>query len=341
MDVDVWVRRAAIAAVPALALAVWLLRKPPPAPDAAAPVTARSAAPATPRPAAPLQNGERALAQRDAPPPPTPPAASPPPPASRPPPAHAAVDLPLAGAGPELPLPRGSAPHRHPLHASTHAHHEPASLCGGLEVRLITASDDPAWSFASIATDDDSDAHLRRVGDRVGNWRVTSIDWDRVWVQSGGTRCAVGMHVGAREAQAELHGKHDELLVPADDAPAWSVPEAIAAAIDKQSETEIEIGRAAVEQIYAHAAELLSGVQLRPVKRDETVVGIELATVPADSLFDRLGIERGDIVLALNDAPCTTLRGTLDALGQVRDKDSLVARLERDGQAFELSVRVR
>lgn len=342
MDADVWVRRAAMAAVPALALAVWLLGR---APHQSAVDASASAAPAaapTPAAATPIvAGGEKALAARDearaADPAPTADDA-PPPPSAAPPPARAAVDLPLAADAPTLPALRGSAPGRHPLHQAYHEH-PAASLCGGLEVRLITASDDPAWSFASIATGDD-DAHIRRIGDQVGNWRVAAIDWDRVWVQSGGTRCAVGMHVGAREAHDELRGKSDELLVPASAAP-WAVPEDIASAIDKQSETEFQVTRAALDRIYASAAELLGGVQLVPVKRDEAVVGVRLATLPQDSLLDRLGVERNDVVLALNDAPCTTLSGTLAALGDARDKNELVARLERDGQAFDLSVRVR
>ncbi|HEU5073237.1 MAG TPA: hypothetical protein VFU02_03675, partial [Polyangiaceae bacterium] len=77
----------------------------------------------------------------------------------------------------------------------------PAAPCGGLFVRLITVGDDPKAAFASVATSYAAPAQIVHVGDRVGAFRVTKIEWDRVWVQSASERCAVGMHFGARDAQ--------------------------------------------------------------------------------------------------------------------------------------------
>src|SRR5687767_8360593 len=166
MDVDALVRRVCALAVPALALAVWLLRAEPPAeggspaadapqpsPSSAPGSGARGSAPSVPSAAggSGVQRfGEPALAE--------------------PAPAKPAVDPPLADtlpSRPHAPSKRARAPAR----AS-------GSACGGLEVRLITASQDPDWAFASIATAADEPARLYRIGERVGGYRVASIEYD-------------------------------------------------------------------------------------------------------------------------------------------------------------------
>jgi hypothetical protein len=82
----------------------------------------------------------------------------------------------------------------------------PGSPCGGLFVRLITMADDPKFAFASMAVGYDESAEILHVGESIAGYRVTGIEWDRVWVQGAAGRCAVGMHLGAREAAADLAG---------------------------------------------------------------------------------------------------------------------------------------
>jgi type II secretory pathway component PulC len=329
MDVDALVRRVCALAVPALALAVWLLRAeppaeggspitdaPPPSPSSAPGSGSRSAPPGTP--SAPGESGvqrfgERALAE--------------------PAPAKLAVDLPLADTLPSRPR-APSKRARSPGRAS-------GGACGGLEVRLITASQDPAWAFASIATAADEPARLYRIGERVGSYRVASIEYDRVWVHSSGSRCAVSLHAGLREA-VEASGKSPTGPTWSEgDAPPWHVPEPIAEAIEKLSETEYRVTKDVLPALFERGADLFSGMRLQPVEREHEVVGIALDSIPTDSLLERLGVLPGDVLLALGDKRCTSFEATLSALRELRDRQHLVARLERDGTAFDLELEVR
>ena len=52
-------------------------------------------------------------------------------------------------------------------------------LCPGMRVGLIMMSDDPAWSFASIAVSGGKSV-LRRQGDAVDGPTVLAMTWDRV-----------------------------------------------------------------------------------------------------------------------------------------------------------------
>ena len=346
MDLDVLARRICIGAIPVLALAVFLLRRDP-AEEVTEPMASASAsAAAAPRalPSSSTRLGfeltppprrERPVASAVAPEahtlegriaPPEFPAKSPTPMVQM------AVDLPTADEPSDdlgtHPLPPAAAP-------------QPTGPCGGVQVRLITLSKDPKWSFASLAPGLDQPAEIRRAGDRVGNWRVASIDWDRVWLSSGGTRCAVGIHAGAREALAAIRKSGGgQILAAADgDPPPWQVSYALAQGIHKRSETEFMLSPKAIAGIFKRGAHLLTGLTIDPVRQDQQVVGIRLGLIPPDSLLERLGLLSGDIVLAINDQPCSTLEETIAAVQRAREAGELIARMQRQGETFDLDIR--
>lgn len=316
---DTLLRRACLIAVPALAVAAYLLRSAPPrhpqkkaAPVAAASTVAPKPA-IEPEPSAVLQDGLRAPLHvvRRAPVPP--------------PRTRAAKDLPAAA-------PHADAPKR--------ARHRGA--CGGIQARLITASDDPKWSFATLAVDPDDPGAVRHVGDRVGHWRVARIEWNRVVLQAGGHRCAVPLFEGDGASQ-EPRAAHDGITLTAagGSAPPWLLPDSVANGIDERSQTEYVFSPKAIAAIFERAEDLLSGVGLEVVRSDGAVVGLRFRHIPMDSLLERLGVQQDDVLLALNDAPATSLDRVRSALEQARAEGSLTAQLERQHQPFYLSIRAR
>jgi general secretion pathway protein C len=331
MDADVWVRRGCAVAIPLLLLtAFWLGTRPSEdddaaggtAPGASSSSAASAAASAeitvTQRPA-----GEGALAE----------------------PRKEPQEVPQAAS--RLPFAEdtmgGHVARREIAGSASDGRPAPSGPCGGVVVRVITASKDEDWAFTSIAPAADQPAVIRRIGERVGNWRVSAIEWDRVWLQSGGGRCAVGMHLGAREA-AESVGALPRTKKPAleeVEAPPWYVPDEIAEAIDHSRTNELTIPRQAVDAIFDQGAVLLAGMRLEPLRSGEKVVGLRMEDVKTDSLLERLGVESGDVLLALNDAPLASLDSAVEALERARRGGSLVARLERQGEVFDLRVRVR
>ncbi len=267
-------------------------------------------------------------------------AVAPPPPRRRlsPSPPSLAVDLPIVDVDTVEPVgavPVATAASRAP---------EPPGPCGGVLVRLITASDDPSWAFATIADGPGKPPRVRRVGDPVAAWRVESIEWDRVWLRSGAARCPAGIHTGAREGQLVVGVDPSEeqgpLMAADDTAPPWHVPADVAGAIRQRSATEFVIDERAIATIFERGPDLLAGVEFNPVKDSEGVVGVALDVIPAHSLLDRLGIEKGDIVVALNDHPVLTLDAAIAALGDARTRAALVASLQRGGEPFAIDVAI-
>ncbi len=258
-------------------------------------------------------------------------------------PPRLAVELPLAeddlGVVPLPDAPTNApAPGAAPALAGAAERHGP---CGGVLVRVITTSAAPAWSFATIASGPGLPAALRRVGDPVGPFRVDAIEWDRVWLLGGGVRCAATLHAGLREARAvappDPGGR--ALLAAADDAPpVWQVPAEIARGIQRRSATELLLDPRAVAGIYARGADLLAGTRLDPVREGGEVVGVALGSIAPDSLLDRLGVESGDILRALDREPVATLDGVAAALVAARSRGALIVRLARGGAEFDVEL---
>jgi membrane-associated protease RseP (regulator of RpoE activity) len=149
---------------------------------------------------------------------------------------------------------------------------------------------------------------------------------------------------GVREAAElgkSLKKKGAVVLEAAPPLEPWRVPGEIANSIERDSDGLYSIERAMIKPLFDRGGELMSGIKLSPLVRAEQVVGVAFDGIREDSLLERLGIESGDVLLSLDDKPCTTLAAVVDALQGAREADRMVARLERQGQPFELQVRVR
>jgi hypothetical protein len=322
MGFDGWIRHGALAAIPATVFGMYLARRPPPArPAPSATVAPSVAEPAGlgPLSSAIAERGEAALAEGEA-------AAT----ARHEAPPRVAPARPALAAA-ELPFAEPSERSR-----STRPPSPRAGSCGGVEARLITASDDPAWAFASLTPAPGEPAVIRHPGERIGGYRVERIEWDRVWLVGAGSRCAATLNLGAREAE-ETRGSR---RLPGD-APSrepWRVPGEIANAIEKRTETEYAIDRALWPAIHRGAGALLYGLEIQPVRRDEKVVALELGEIRTDSLLERLGVETGDRVLAIDGQPVTSLEAVVASLEECLERERIVAKLERKGESFELSV---
>ncbi|HEY6725999.1 MAG TPA: hypothetical protein VI197_18320 [Polyangiaceae bacterium] len=316
------VRRVALLLVPLLLGAVYLLRSEKPAPPAPGASSATPAPRSPPLPPAavashtPMQPFSDETPLRASA---TEPVPSPPPP---PPPRAAgipAADLPPASVNPS---PQIAAPS------------VPASPCGGLFVRLITVGDDPKQAFASLATSYAAPAQVVHVGDRVGGFRVTKIEWDRVWVQSGGGRCAVGMHFGARDAQegaAKELSAEDYAKLP------WVLPQAIVDGLSKRSEMEFELDVATITALYARGADLFAGLRMKLVDGP----GVQLFDIRLDSFLERLGIEEKDVLVAIDEKPVDSVDAVVKALEAAREHEVLTADFTRDGEPYRLTLSLR
>jgi general secretion pathway protein C len=225
--------------------------------------------------------------------------------------------------------------------------------CDVAKALMIVGSEDPDWSFASLAGSDGKTT-LRRKGDEISGYTVFFIGdlrpeerratderrvWDRVWLQNGSGRC-----------QIEVGGKAPVKSVasapPADTGavkkPSKSkVPEEISSKIHKVSDNEFNVERAVIDSILENQADLMRSARIVPEKEGDKVVGIRLFGIRADSLLGTLGIENGDRLGSINGFEMGDPQKALEAYSKLRTADHLTVSVNRRGKPMNIDFNIK
>lgn len=224
--------------------------------------------------------------------------------------------------------------------------------CDVAKAMMIVASEDPDWSFASLAGSDGKTI-MRRKGDEISGYTVFFIGdlrseerrstderrvWDRVWLQNGSGRC-----------QIEVGGKAPVKSVasapPADGPPKKAsknkVSDEIASKIHKVSDTEFNVERAAIDSILENQGDLMRSARIVPEKEGDKVVGIRLFGIRQDSLLGTLGIENGDRLGSINGFEMSDPQKALEAYSKLRTADHLTVAVNRRGKPMNIDFNIK
>jgi general secretion pathway protein C len=210
--------------------------------------------------------------------------------------------------------------------------------CSVGKVLLITAADDPQWSFAAIAGSDGK-SQLRRQGDDVSGHTVYYIGWDRVWLMQGATRCQ--MRVGSGQQVAKSTPTPVPSATPKDSKKGKKVPPEIASKIQKVSENEFNVERSVVDQILENQAELMKSARIVPEKEGDKVVGIRLFGIRPDSLLGTLGLENGDRLQTINGFDMSSPEKALEAYARLRTAERLTVTINRRGKNQNIDFNIK
>lgn len=221
---------------------------------------------------------------------------------------------------------------------TTNPYNDP--ICDVAKCLLITQSDDPDWSFASIAGSDGK-SQLRRRGDEFGGHTVHWIGWDRVWLMQGNSRCQMPVHGEKKVAAATP----PPAAAPADGKPpkgkGSKIPADMAAKIHKISDTQFDIERSLVDQVLENQGELMKSARIVPEKEGDKVVGIRLFGLRPDSLLGTLGLENGDRLQSINGFEMSDPQKALEAYARLRSADKLSVTVNRRGKPMTIDFSIK
>jgi general secretion pathway protein C len=220
--------------------------------------------------------------------------------------------------------------------------------CDTGRVLLIMQSDDPSWSFASMASSDGK-TQLRRMGDEYAGQTVWFIGWNTnpdplfngptVWLTSGSNRCRVKL--GAKDAKAAPASGPTPAPSADPGKKKSSVPDDIANKIHKVSANEFNIERSVVDQILENQADLMRTARIVPEKEGDKVVGIRLFGIKKDSLLGMLGIENGDRLSSINGFEMSDPQKALEAYTRLRTADHLTVSVARQGKPMNIDFNIK
>lgn len=201
--------------------------------------------------------------------------------------------------------------------------------CETARVVLISASDDPSWSFASIYSEG-ARPMLRRVGDEVAGFTVEAIERDRVRLTSKQVRCeaVLGAVIAARTPPPPPPGG-------APGARPGGVPPEIAAGIRRTGERSFTVQRSALDAILARQAELFGRMRIAPDKE-----GLRIAGIRPDSLLGSLGLQNGDHLQRINGFDIADPHSALEAYSKLMSADHLTISATRGGQPLNYDLKI-
>ncbi|MEO7328689.1 MAG: type II secretion system protein GspC [Minicystis sp.] len=221
--------------------------------------------------------------------------------------------------------------------------------CDTAKVVMIVASDEPEWSFASIAGPDGKTS-LRRKGDEINGSTIVFIGdqrdderrrsdqravWDRVWLTSGSTRCQ--LEIGGK---APAKGATPAAPAASPKGGASSLPPEITAKIRKVGEHEYDLDRSALDYVLANQGELMK-VRIVPEKEGDKVAGLRMFGIRPNSLFSLIGMENGDRLNSINGFEMSDPQKALEAYAKLQRADHLTVSLQRGGKPMNIDFNVK
>ena len=214
--------------------------------------------------------------------------------------------------------------------------------CPGFKSSLVTAAEDPAWSFASLSSSEGK-GQLRRMGDTVAGATVLHIGWfespdpdvvPRVWLRQASGRCIVEM--GAGEPPRPTPKAPVTAPPKKGDSKRAALTAEIEAMIKKTGENSYEVERAAVEQIIQNYAKLAGSLRTRA-----TNDGMRLSGIKPDNILSKLGMKNGDMLTSINGFDMSDPDKAVDAYAKLRSAGKLGITVTRDGSPFTIDISIK
>jgi general secretion pathway protein C len=214
-----------------------------------------------------------------------------------------------------------------------------APACDGVKAWVISASDNPQWSFAAMSVDGNNTSQLRRRGDEIGGKQVAYIGWDRVWLASGASLCQIALFHSSVPAAIAVAP-----VVAGGGAGGTSgspLDANIAKGIARKSATEFDIDRATLERVLGNPAEFMSNARIVPERDGDKMAGIRLFGIKPGTLLDAIGLENGDRLQTINGFEMSSPEKMLEAYARLRTQDRLVVQVIRRGAPLNLDYSVK
>lgn len=219
---------------------------------------------------------------------------------------------------------------------------EDAPVCDFGRVVLISASDDPTWSFAAIE-DSGGKAQLRRTGQDMNGYVVRAMAYNRVWFDQSGKQCQ--MKLGDKSRGAAPAKPAAAAGAPKEPPPAGpgngGISSELASKIHKVSDTEFNVERSVIDEILENQAELMKSARIVPDKQGDKVMGIRLFGIRSGTLLSTLGLKNGDRLESINGFDMSDPQKALEAYGRLRTADALKVKINRGGSGMNIDFKIQ
>ncbi|MBP9838036.1 MAG: hypothetical protein KBC84_04925 [Proteobacteria bacterium] len=107
------------------------------------------------------------------------------------------------------------------------------------------------------------------------------------------------------------------------------------------NQTEFSVEEEEVSSALANLTQLLSQARAVPYFRNGQSIGMRLFAIRSGSLYEKLGLKNGDVLLSVNDNSLSDPAQALKIFEQLKSERSIGVKLERNSQNMDMHYTVR
>lgn len=236
-----------------------------------------------------------------------------------------------------------AAPSEAPVEASTLAVPAGEAVKTGLGIKVMAvlvvgAGTDDRSSTTIVASGGNTDTYA--VGTENGfapNTKLTKVRPDRIEFVNGGR---LEYALVEEESGGSIFGPPPQGETMAASTPVPGTPAEAAQGIKKAGDNRFVIDQKEVQNALVNIDQLYTEIRAVPNFAGGKVSGMKILSVKQGSLFDKLGLQRGDILEKINGMELDVKRG-FEIFGALKDEKRLTLDLVRQGanQSFEYEIR--
>jgi type II secretion system protein C len=186
-------------------------------------------------------------------------------------------------------------------------------------------------AYAVIENSATGEQALHRVGDEIGDARITAISWDRVTLRRPDGEHTLVLTTEPA-AGADTPGGERPVVVP---------PSQPDRQVRQTGPDSFIVDRRALTGAVDNTSGLLTQLRAVPEVTDGRPVGFRLFQINPESVFARLGIRNGDVVQRVNGTTLADPASLLGFLERLRDEPRVALDIMRAGRPRTLVYDLR
>jgi general secretion pathway protein C len=192
-------------------------------------------------------------------------------------------------------------------------------------------------SYAVIESDTDRHQNLYRVGDTVSGASLKRILREKVVLTVAGKDEILEIQKPVNQSTMSPFGNRPPMPAQGP-APAAPPPGANAGAVSKR---RITLQRAQVESAMGNISQLMGEAKLEPNLTDGNPNGLLITDVKPNSLFRRMGLRNGDVILGVDGKPIESVDDALRLYENLKAADGASLDIKRRGQNQTIEYKIK
>jgi general secretion pathway protein C len=211
-----------------------------------------------------------------------------------------------------------------------------------------SAPNHPDYSFAALSVDNEE--KLVHVGDTVEDLRVAEITWRYVYMQEqGGSTCYVDLwneDLGGEGAPPSMtSAPKTPAQKKAMGAKTASSPAQFQGLLNKSikdvSPTEKDVDRSLIDYLVQNKQMLMQSGRVLPNVEGDEINGFKVYGIRKTSLWGKLGIHNGDVVLSVNELSMDGPDKAYEAFAGLSGTDTMDVKVLRHGKPMTFTYNIK